>query len=53
MSEPDFEYFTRRIRQERESAARCVDMCAKRAHQELAARYSAILYQASQSIRLA
>jgi hypothetical protein len=46
MSARDVEYFTKRERQEREHAARSDDLTARRAHQEMAERYSARLREA-------
>lgn len=43
MATTDAEYFAKRARQERARAERCDDSTARRAHQELAARYTAKL----------
>lgn len=43
MTSQDYEYFSRRARQERESAERCGDDSARHVHRELAERYSAKL----------
>ena len=43
MTMPDLNYFERREQQERRFAARALDDAAKRAHLELAERYSALL----------
>ncbi|MDG2535632.1 hypothetical protein P6144_18365 [Sphingomonas sp. HITSZ_GF] len=43
MSARDIEYFTKREREERENAARTDDLTARRVHQEMAERYSALL----------
>ncbi|MES2442184.1 MAG: hypothetical protein V4574_05085 [Pseudomonadota bacterium] len=43
MTSLDYEYYSRRARQERESADRCLDHSARHAHLELAARYAAML----------
>lgn len=43
MTARDMEYFARREREEREHADRSDDMTARRAHQEMAERYSARL----------
>lgn len=39
----DNDYFAKRARQHRDSAARTEDMIAKRVHQEMAERYAARL----------
>ena len=39
----DYEYYSRRERQERESADRCLDHSARHIHLELAERYSAMM----------
>jgi len=46
MSARDFEYFTRREREERAHAERADDMTARRVHLEMANRYSARLREA-------
>jgi hypothetical protein len=43
MTGRDLEYYQRRERQEREHAARIADGAARRAHLEMAERYSTIL----------
>lgn len=43
MTSLDYEYYSRRARQERESADRCLDNGARHIHLELAERYSAML----------
>jgi hypothetical protein len=43
MNTRDQEYYSRRERQEREHAARSLDVTAKRLHLEMADRYSALL----------
>ena len=43
LDDRDREYFLRRERQERESAARTGDVTARRVHSEMADRYSALL----------
>jgi hypothetical protein len=43
MTVHDLDYYTRRARQERESAERTQDSIAKRVHQEMAERYAARL----------
>ncbi|HEX8300145.1 hypothetical protein [Sphingomonas sp.] len=40
MSSHDFDYYARRVEQERRSAARAEDRTAKRVHEEMAARYT-------------
>lgn len=43
MTSRDFEYYSRRVRQERESADRCLDQGARYIHLQLAERYAAML----------
>ena len=43
MTDHDVEYYSRRERQERDSAERTEDMIARRVHREMADRYSAKL----------
>lgn len=43
MTSRDYEYYSRRARQERESADRCLDQGARHVHLELAERYKAML----------
>lgn len=43
MSNLDYDYYSRRARQERENADRCLDHSARHAHLELAERYKALL----------
>jgi len=45
MTSRDFEYYSLRERQERDSAARSDDMTARRVHLEMADRYSAMLQE--------
>lgn len=45
MTSRDYEYYVRRERQERDCAARCDDMTARRVHLEMANRYSAMLQE--------
>ena len=42
MTSRDFEYFTRRAQQERNCAERSDDSTARRVHQEMADRYTAL-----------
>jgi hypothetical protein len=43
MTSRDYEYYSRRARQERENADRCLDHSARHAHLELAERYAAMV----------
>jgi len=43
MTSRDYEYYSRRAQQERESADRCLDHSARHIHLELAERYQAML----------
>ncbi len=43
MAKNDIEYFERRALQERERAGKCDDSSARRVHQEMADRYSAMV----------
>jgi len=43
MTTQDIAYYSKRVRQERENAARCDDTSARRVHLEMAARYLAKL----------
>lgn len=43
MTTRDYDYYSRRAQQERETADRCLDHSARHAHLELAERYKAML----------
>ena len=43
MSDEDFQYYQRRERQERIAAKAALSLAARRAHQEMALRYSVLL----------
>jgi len=45
MTNRDYEYYARREREERDCAARCDDMTARRVHLEMADRYYAMLQE--------
>lgn len=47
MTNRDYEYYSRRAQQERESADRCLDNGARHIHLELAKRYTAMLHEIS------
>jgi hypothetical protein len=49
MSNEDFLFYHRRERQERIAAKQAASLAARCAHQELAARYSALLMRAGES----
>jgi len=49
MRDEDFLFYRRRERQERIAAKQATSLDARRAHQELAARYSALLMRAGES----
>lgn len=48
MSEDDTEYFQRRVIEERGRAAAATDMCARKAHERVAAEYVLIAQRAEQ-----
>jgi hypothetical protein len=47
MTNRDYEYYSRRARQERENADRSLDNGARHIHLELAERYTAMLHEIS------
>ncbi len=42
MSDEDMNYFERRAREQRDHAAAAADMCARKAHERIAAEYELI-----------